>query len=129
MADSDDVLSDKQELALGFLLSEKTHERAAEKAGVGSTTLRRWLRQPAFAAAYRDARRSVIEAAVALLQRGASRAAAALIRNTHCGLPAVEVRAAAEVLDNAFRGIELLDLAERIAALEHPPVEKEEDDD
>ena len=35
-----------------------------------------------------------------------------------CGVPAVETRAAGAVIDHAFRGAELLDLAERVKTLE-----------
>ncbi len=39
-------------------------------------------------------------------------------RNMACGVPAVEVRAAAAVFALAFRGAELVDLAGRVAELE-----------
>jgi len=35
-----------------------------------------------------------------------------------CGSPAVELRAAVAVIEQGFRGAELLDLAERVVALE-----------
>jgi hypothetical protein len=41
--------------------------KAAEAAGVSDRTLRTWLGKPAFVAAYREARRQVVEHAVARL--------------------------------------------------------------
>lgn len=37
-----------------------------------------------------------------------------------CGTSSVEIRAAGIVIQEAFKGAELLDLAERVAALEKP---------
>jgi hypothetical protein len=41
------------------LLTEQTQEQAAAKAGVSPATLRRWLSDPAFVAAFRAARRQI----------------------------------------------------------------------
>jgi hypothetical protein len=80
----------KQEAAIGFLLTERTQEKAAEKAGVSPATLRRWLRQPAFIAAYRQARRVVVEGAFGQVQRATSNAVRTLVRNLRCGNPSVD---------------------------------------
>ena len=53
-----------------------------------------------------------------LLQQTATQAVDALTRNLTCGIPAVEVGAAKSVLDQAIKAVELVDLAERIEALE-----------
>lgn len=50
-------LSRKQEAAVAALLTESTLCRAAERARVGEVTLWRWLKEPGFKAAYREARR------------------------------------------------------------------------
>ena len=108
----------REDLALAALLSEKTIALAAAKAGIGETTLLRWLADPAFKARYREARRQVVEQAVAQLQRAASVAVSALSRNLTCGNPSVEVGAARTILDQAIKGLELVDLAERVETLE-----------
>jgi hypothetical protein len=118
-------LTDKQEAAIGFLLTERTQEKAAEKAGVGSATLRRWLGEPAFAAAYRLARRQLVEAAVGQLQQVTSEAVDALRRNLTCGNPCVEVRAATTILEQAVKGVELADLVEEVETLKGLFAEKE----
>ena len=104
--------------ALAALLSEPTIAQAAAKADVSESTLLRWLKDPAFSAAYRAARRSAVDAAVGRLQQAATEAVDALERNLRCGNPAVEVGAAKAVLDQAFRGVELADLAQRVQELE-----------
>jgi hypothetical protein len=59
-----------------------------------------------------------VEAAIGRLQHAAAAAVDALARNLTCGTPAVEVGAARTVLDQAIKAIELIDLAERVEALE-----------
>jgi hypothetical protein len=111
-------LTRKQESLIAALLSEKTHASAASKAGISLATLQRWLNVPAFKAAYRQARRALVEAAVGQLQGAASDAVEALKRSMTCGRPADETRAALGVLDHAVKAVELLDLAERVEELE-----------
>jgi hypothetical protein len=111
-------LTEKQEAAITALLTEKTHVEAAKKAGIGEATLRRYLTQPEFVAAYRQARRAIVEDAVTALQKAATAAVKTLERNLDCGNLVVETRAAQLVLEQAFRGAELLDLAQRIEELE-----------
>jgi hypothetical protein len=117
MSSAPKKLTAKQERALVHLLSERTTQLAAEKAGVSYATLRRWLAEPAFVAAYREVRRHAVEQATGRLQRAASRAVAALVRNLTCGQASTEVRAAAAVLEMAFKGVELADLAEQLEQL------------
>ena len=109
-----------REQAILALLAHPTIGEAAAACGVGDVTLWRWLQQPDFAERYRAARRQVVEGAIANLQQAATEAAATLRRNLTCGVASVEVRAALAVLEQAIKGAELLDLAERVAALEAP---------
>jgi transposase-like protein len=106
------------EAAIAALLTEPTVEAAARRVGVNESTLLRWLKEPEFGTEYRAARRLVVESAIGRLQQAATQAVDALARNLSCGIPAVEVGAAKAVLDQAIRGVELLDLAERVAVLE-----------
>ena len=110
--------SRREEAAISALLSEPTIEAAATKAGLGASTLRRWLTDPTFMAQYRAARRHIVEGAIGRLQGVATQAVAALERNLSCGIPAVEVGAAKAVLDQAIKAVELVDLVERVEALE-----------
>ena|SRR3712207_1012470 len=114
------ALTPKQEKAVACLLATATITDAAQRAGVGETTLYRWLKEPDFAAAYRDARREAVGQAIARLQH-LSAAAAFVLATTMAerSTPAiVKVQAASKILDLAIRTVELEDLEERIAALE-----------
>ena len=118
MKGSSGRFSHKQERAIAALLSEATVASAAEKAGVGEVTLYRWLKVPEFVAAYREARREVVEKAIAQMQQSSWAAATTLIRLLASGSDAVRLRAAQAILDQANKGIEQLDFEERLTALE-----------
>lgn len=111
-------LTPRQEQAVAVLLGVPDHAQAAALIGCGVSTLRRWLADPAFQAAYRAARRAVVEQAVAQLQRASGEAVAALHRNLNAPRPGDQIKAALGILDRAARGVELIELAERLAALE-----------
>ena len=111
-------LTRKQEQAIGALLSEQTLGGAAEQAGIGEATLRRWLKQPDFLADYREARREVVEKAVAQLQQSSWAASTTLVRLLGSPSDSIRLRAAQTILDQANKGIELIDFEERLAALE-----------
>src|SRR5262245_65257988 len=95
----------KREEALAALLSTTSIEKAAQKAGLSERTLHNWLTEPEFLGAYRDARRRVVEGAVARLQKAAGAAVRCLKRNLSCGTPGEEIRAALGILDHALRGL------------------------
>jgi hypothetical protein len=108
----------QEDAALVALLSAPTITEAASQAGIGEATLYRWLADPAFRARHREARRQVVEHAVCALQHATSTAVATLERNLTCGAPASEIAAAKAVLDFAVKGVELVDLADRVEQLE-----------
>jgi hypothetical protein len=106
-----------EDRALAALLSQPTIAQAAAVAGISESTLARWLAEPSFRARYREARRLVVEQAISTLQQATSEAAEALQRNLTCGVPAAEISAAKTILDQAFRGMEVIDLAAEVAEL------------
>jgi transposase-like protein len=59
----------KKEEAIVALLTQKNIEEAARSIGIGSATLLRWLKDPDFDAAYREARRAAFRQSVARLRR------------------------------------------------------------
>ena len=65
---SGSILTAKQERALVALMGARTLDEAAARAGVGQRTLRRWLQQEAFQAAFQRVRRDAMSAATAHLQ-------------------------------------------------------------
>ena len=93
----------RQDVAIAALLTEPTLEAAARRAGVSESSLLRWLRDPAFRAEYRAARRAVVEQAVSGLQHAASEAVNTLTRNLTCGMPASEIAAAKAIIDQAVK--------------------------
>lgn len=113
-----DELTAKQQKAIAALIESPTLTEAAERASVSVATLWRWMRVDVFQREYRAARRQVVEQAVAQLQSLTSEAIQALRRNLTCGKPAVEVTAANSILQHAIRGVELIDLEERISEIE-----------
>ena len=118
MAGHGSKLPRKFEQALAALLSESSVARAAAKVGVSEKTLRNWLKQPDFVAAYRDAQKDLVEAGSVVLKKFNVRAATTLAKNLTCGKPAAEIHAAKVLLEMTMKLTDHLDLAERVAALE-----------
>ena len=118
MSESD--LTAKQERALVALMGARTLDDAAVRAEVGQRTLRRWLQQDAFQAAFRRLRQDAMGAATAHLQNVAWEAVEALrsILTDDAAPPGARVSAARTLLDQAQRAVELEDLALRIDQLE-----------
>ena len=108
----------RQDRAIIALLAEPSIEAAAKTADVSDVTIWRWMKQPEFRAKLRDARRAVVEGAIGRLQQASTEAVATLQRNLTCGTPSVEVRAAATILDQAIKAVELFDMVERVEQLE-----------
>jgi len=111
-------------VAIAALLSEPTVSAAAEKAGVSEVTLWRWQNQPAFKAAFRLARREAMEKATAFLQQSSWAAGTTLVRLLGSPSDSVKLRAATEILNQANKGLEMLDHEERLAALEELAAEQ-----
>src|SRR5438132_9939660 len=73
---------------------------------VGETTLYRWLQLPGFRAAYRQARRELVDGAIGRIQAGTGVAVEALLEVARHGRrDGDRVRAAAILLDHALRGL------------------------
>ncbi len=102
------------------LLNQPTLRQAAQACGMGERTLYNWMRQPAFARAYRAARRESFQHAVSLTQRYAALAVNTLAKLlTDPDAPhASRVAAATALLKFSRESIELDDLAQRIESLE-----------
>jgi hypothetical protein len=110
--------SAKQEKLLSALLSEKDLRSAAEKAGVSETTAWRWLKEDDFTAEYRRLRRDAVEQAASQLQRSSGEAVETLRKNLSCGNPNAEIAAARIILEQAVKGVEILDLQQRLEQIE-----------
>ena len=113
-------LKPKQEAAIAALLSTRSVDEAARSVNVAAKTLYRWLKEPAFDAAYRQARRSAFGQTIGRLQQGSPTAVSLLLKVVVDGqAPAsTRVRAAEIVLDKAAKAIELEDIEARLTELE-----------
>jgi hypothetical protein len=120
MSGHGEKLSHKQERAIAALLAAPSVTAAAQQIEVNENTLLRWLKDAAFQSAYRDARRAVVQHAIAQVQRATGEAVETL-RNVMQDLEApasARVSAAKAMLETALKGIEIDDLAARMAVLE-----------
>jgi hypothetical protein len=113
-------LGRKQEQAIAGLMTQRNVDEAAKAAGVGARTLWRWLKNPEFQAAFREARRTAFSQSIARLQQGSSAAATTLVKiMVDPKAPAASrVRAADCILAHGIRAIEIEDLEARVAELE-----------
>ncbi len=113
-------LGRKKEGAILALLSQRSVEEAARVAGVGARTLYRWMKEPEFDAAYRDAKRAVFSQSIARLHQLTSAAVTTLGKAMldPNSPPATKVRAADSILDHTAKAIELEDFEARLAELE-----------
>ena len=118
-------LSRKQEALISALLTTPTLADAAHTAGIGEVTAWRWLKDATVQAAYREARRAVVQHAITQVQQATGEAVATLRAVMHApeATASAKVSAAKTILDTAVKAVELEDLEARIAALEqqgHP---------
>src|ERR1035437_4450977 len=110
----------KKEEAIAALLTQRNIDEAAKATGVAANTLLKWMKDPGFQAAYREARRAAFGQAIARLQQGTSAAATTLLKSMiDPNTPAsVKVRAAEAIFTHAAKSIELEDVEARLAELE-----------
>lgn len=120
MANLGDSLTPKQTRAIQALLVSRTVAEAAQAAGVGFRTLTRWLTEPEFRAALREAQEQALDAAVSRLAGAAVIAADTLqtIAESDTAQDGPRVSAARAILTTLLTIREQRDLAERISALE-----------
>jgi transposase-like protein len=110
----------KKDAAIAALLSQRNIDEAAKSVGISPQTLLRWMKNPDFNAAYREARRAAFGQATARLQQASSAAVSALLKViVDPASPASSrVRAADCILDHAKKAIELEDVEARVTELE-----------
>lgn len=108
----------KQEKLIALLLSERTIDAACTRANIAVTTYWRWMKDAHFLGEYRRARRGILENTIAKLQSITFAAVDTLERNLNCENPSVEIRCAAVILEQSIKGIEMLDVENRLETLE-----------
>ena len=110
----------KKEEAVAALLSQPSTEHADRAIGIVPATLLRWMKEPEFDAAYREAKRKAFGQSIARLQQSTSAAVTTLLKvmvdpNTPAN---TKVRAADSVLNHSAKAIEIEDIEARVTALE-----------
>jgi hypothetical protein len=110
----------KREEAIAALLGQRNIDEAAKSISVASNTLLKWMKEPEFQAAYREARRAAFGQAVARLQQASGAAVSTLLKiMVDANAPhSTRVRAADSVLDHSAKAIEIEDIEARVAELE-----------
>jgi hypothetical protein len=114
------TLSARQRRAIEALLTEPTTRAAAKAAGVGHTTIWRWLADPIFEAAYRSARDRMLESTLAMLQSASAESVTVLreVMTDKSAPPSARVASARAVLELTLRARETLEMESRLRALE-----------
>jgi hypothetical protein len=110
----------KQEEAIVALLTQRNIDEAAKAAGIAPNTLLKWMKEPEFDTAYREARRATFRQSVARLQQASGAAVSTLLKiMVDATAPhSTRVRAADSVLDHAAKAIEIEDIEVRVSELE-----------
>ena len=120
MSGHGEKLTHKQERAIAALLIAPSVTAAAQQIGVNENTLLRWLKDPAFERAYKEARRAVVQQAIVRMQQLCSKVVTKLeeLIDDPDAPASSRVTAMKTVLEMSWKAIELEDLETRIAALE-----------
>ncbi|MGE7365191.1 phage replication protein [Desemzia incerta] len=114
-------LKPKQEKLIIALMSKSTMEEAVEAAGITKNTAYKYLKDPVFSNEYRRIRRENMQQVTSKLQHAAILAVETLLdvmEDKELSTPSARVQASRAVLENAYKGIEMDDLQQRIEQLE-----------
>ncbi len=108
----------KRAIVLEALTAGESQDAAARLAGVSRRSVVRWLAEPGFADELTRARAAAFAEALAALKGGARLAVQALLDALRAKNPAERRQAAKQILDFAFKSIEVADFEQRLARLE-----------
>jgi transposase len=120
MTRAEEKIGTRKEAAVLALLTTRSIEEAARMADVPPRTLYRWLKEPAFEAAYRRAKRTAVGQATARLQQGSAAAVTTMLKlMVDPAVPAsARLRAADYVFTHAKNAIEMEEIEARLGALQ-----------
>jgi hypothetical protein len=115
-----------KEEAVVALMTQRNVEEAARSIGIAPKTLLRWMKEPVFIEAYREARRQGYAQSIARLQQASSAATTTLLKVMvdSSSPPSCRIRAADSVLSHAAKAIEIEDIEARLTALEQAARDK-----
>ena len=108
------------EEAVAALLTQPNIDMAAKSIGIASNTMLKWMKEPEFQSAYREARRAAYGQAIARLQQAMPLAVQTMLKVLvdPATLASVRVRAAKVVTNHSYKAIEIEDVEARVTALE-----------
>jgi len=112
------ALSTRQQRAIPIILASKTITAGVKKAGIKRETFYKWIREPAFKAAFTEQRQEIIELALHELKTSASEAVSVLRELLKAEGESVRLRTAQTILDNVLKSIELENIEKRVEELE-----------
>jgi|SRR5262252_6163782 len=118
----------RYEDAIAALLQTVSVYDAARQIGLSQTTLLKWMREPVFIAAYADARKQIVDAAIARVQRLCAKAATKLEETLDDPdtTPAIRIQACKLTFDMSLKALELAEITERLQRIEeHLSLSKE----
>lgn len=113
-------MTNKQMKVLAALLAQPTKEKAAQAAGVSTTTLKRYLSDAEFQAAYKAALSDLVADASSQARQGMEPALAALrqIVENKGEVAQARISAARSILEFSLKLTEIADVLQRLDALE-----------
>lgn len=110
----------RKEKALQALLVSRTRAEAAKAAGIGESTLREYMKDPEFSAAYKQAAAELLNSATMQLRQNLTVAIDRLgkIVTDDAEASPAQISAARTLLDFNLKFIELTDVLDRLTELE-----------
>ena len=116
-----EALNIRQDRFLKALLESPSIEKACRLAGINKSTGYKYLKDSHFMAEYRALRREAMQQVTARLQKASEEAVAVLkeVMLDKEAAPNARVQSAKNVLDIAYRSIELDDIQEQLDELKH----------
>ncbi|MEG0078806.1 phage replication protein [Enterococcus sp.] len=116
-----EALNIRQDRFLKALLESPSIEKACKLAGINKSTGYKYLKDSHFMAEYRALRREAMQQVTARLQKASEEAVAVLkeVMLDKEAAPNARVQSAKNVLDIAYRSIELDDIQEQLDELKH----------
>ncbi|MGF2143403.1 phage replication protein [Vagococcus fluvialis] len=116
-----EVLNQRQEKFLKALFETDTIEKACELAGINKNTGFRYMKDELFIKEYRAIRRELMQQVTSKLQKASDEAVEVLkdvMHDKENSTPSSRVQAAKNILDVAYRSIDLDDLQEQVEILQ-----------
>ena len=111
-------LTPRQLRAIPCLVAAPTQEEGRRKAGISKRTLWRWMQERTFRVELSRQRNKVMEEAIATLRSNMTKAAQTLVDLLDEENPRLRRSVAIDIINLALKGKEMLELEERLQALE-----------